>query len=802
MSRSRSPGALQDYSAKRDFAATPEPPPGPVRRRADARSGRFLVQKHAATRLHYDFRLEIDGVLKSWAITRGPSRDPADKRLAVRTEDHPLAYASFEGTIPEGHYGAGTVMLWDEGTFRVEGPSAAQALAEGKLHLHLSGERLMGEWTLVRIRGRPKETRENWLFIAVRPEGPAEDPTARHLTSIRSGRSMQQIEGGQTPPKPKRRAGGDAAPPPFQPFQLCGQVEAAPDGPGWIHEIKHDGYRAQLAVGGGRARIHLRSGSDATDRLPLLAEAGAALTQEPHLLDGELVVQDAEGRSSFGALQKALADEATGEVLFMAFDLLVADGRPITSQPLLHRKALLKDLLGAPNGPIRFSDHIEDAGPDVFRTACETGLEGIISKRADTPYRGRRSNDWVKVKCLRAGRFQVIGWLPSSSRIGFRSLLLARENGANLLYAGKVGTGFTTAGMAALAERLQALETDRPPVPVLAVAARGARWVKPGLAGDVGYAEITADGVLRHARWLGEAEGKTAMARTPSPARSAPAAPRISNRDRIIFPAIGGTKGDLADYVQAMAPHILVHAARRPLSLVRCPEGVGGDCFFQKHAGPGFDAVRQTRADSKGQRWIYVDDAAGLLACVQMGSIEFHGWGSRVGSLDNPDRLVIDLDPDEALPFADTVAAARHIRDLLADMGLVTFPMLSGGKGIHVIAPLDGSCRWPAVKDFARRFALALETADPDRFVATARKSGRTGRIFVDWLRNQKGATAVLPWSARARPEASVAVPLDWAALDRATASNAWSITDRDALQQLAADQSGWGQADQPLPAI
>lgn len=794
---SRPPAALADYAAKRDFTATPEPAPARVKGGADPREGRFVVQKHAATRLHYDFRLEIDGVLKSWAITRGPSTDPADKRLAVRTEDHPLAYAGFEGTIPEGHYGAGTVMLWDEGTFRVDGPTASDALAEGKLHLHLNGTRLKGEWALVRIRGRPGETRENWLFIAV-GEGAPDGLAARHLTSVRSGRSMQAIAGKATAPKRRPAA---KAPPAFRPFQLCGQSERAPDGPGWLHEIKHDGYRAQAALGGGTARVHLRSGADATHRLPSLEAAFAALADTPHLIDGELVVQDAGGRSSFGLLQRALADGNDTAILFMAFDLLVADGRDTAALPLTVRKAALDALLAGARGPIRLSTHEDSDGPALFRAACEHGLEGIISKRADAPYRGRRSNDWLKVKCIQRRRLAVIGWLPSTAGRGFRSLLLAERTGKGWRYAGKVGTGFSTAETESLSDRFSMLRTDRPPASVPPAAARGAQWVRPDIEGEIGYAEVTADGVLRHARWQGLAAAEAPMPNDQPPAKAGKL-PRISNRGRVIFPAAGLTKGDLADYVQAMAPHILAHAARRPLSLVRCPEGVGGECFFQKHATAGFEGVHQTRADAKGRRWIHVEDAVGLLACVQMGTIEFHGWGSRVGALDSPDRLVIDLDPDEALPFSATRDAATHVRDLLADMGLVSFPMLSGGKGVHVVVPLDGSRRWPAVKDFARRFALALEAADPDRFIASARKAGRTGRIFVDWLRNQKGATAVMPWTVRARPNASVACPLDWSELAEATASDMRTIGDLDQLMADAKRLATWGRADQSLPDI
>jgi bifunctional non-homologous end joining protein LigD len=547
--------------------------------------------------------------------------------------------------------------------------------------------------------------------------------------------------------------------------------------------------------------------------MPGLAVALGTLGPHRLLIDGELVVQDSEGRSRFGLLQAALADGDDTPIRFMAFDLLAEGDSNLEQLPLAERKARLKAAIEGRSDRLLYSDHIEGEGDSLFSEACRLGLEGIVSKRADAPYRGRRTADWLKVKCAVSADFRIVGWLPSDARMGFRSLLLASGESKALRYAGKVGTGFTGPEMEALLDRLGPLETKEPPVSAPRTAVRGARWVRPELEAEVGYAEITAEGVLRHARFLrlrDPADRDPPPARKPpvrnkeSPmaraAKAPPGLPAISSRDRIVFPEAGLSKGDLADWYVRAAPHILAQAGHRPLSLVRCPDGIAGKCFFQKHSGDGFTGVRETRADAEGKRWLYVDDAAGLLGCVQMGAIEFHGWGSRVGALDRPDRLVFDLDPDEGLPFIRTADAALELRDLLAEMGLASFPMLSGGKGVHVVIPLDGSARWPAVKDFAHRFATALETRAPGRYTARAAKAGRTGRIFIDWMRNQKGATSVMPWTVRARPAASVAVPLSWGDLGTAGSAAAYTLADPDRIIAHAERLTGWGQPGQPLP--
>lgn len=806
---------LARYREMRDFSRTSEPS-GDTKVKAGQR---FVVQKHAATRLHYDFRLELEGVLVSWAVTRGPSANPDDKRLAVRTEDHPIDYATFEGTIPQKEYGGGTVMLWDTGRWEpVPGKDPKQTLAEGHLHFVLHGQRMKGEWILVRLKPRPGEKRENWLLRKVEDEhaGGSDDLVGRHLTSVESGRTLDQIAAGTPVKKPRARKPGSQLPP-FQPVQLAALVDHVPTGRDWLHEVKFDGYRTLIAIGGGAARAYTRSGLDWSDKFASLVEAARALPCDSALIDGEAVVLMDDGRTSFQSLQAALKG-APDRIDYFAFDLLMIDGDDLTGQPLRARKARLETLLGKGSGRIRYSDHIAGSGEALFDKFCEKGLEGVISKRADARYVGARNGAWVKTKCTRHEALAIVGWLPSDKTRGFRSLLLGRDDGGVLRYAGKVGTGFGEAEMARLQKLLAPLESATPTVEAPRAAVRGARWVKPELAANVAYGEITGDGVLRHPSYLGletatppdrvtPKQAKTkAPPKAPPPAK--PSGVKISNRDRILFPEAGISKGQLADHYDAVAGIMLPWVARRPISLVRCPQGRAKQCFFQKHdAGSFGDTVRRvaiTEKDGDEADYLYVEDAAGLLTCIQMGTIELHGWGSTVDTLEQPDRLVIDLDPDEGLDFRAVADAAARIRDLLSDMGLTSFPMATGGKGIHVVVPLVPAAQWPAVKDFARRLATALAQTDSERFTATMAKAQRKGRIFIDWLRNQRGATAVMPYSVRARENGPVAAPLTWEELRTLDTPAHWRVGDADELVARAASRelAGWGRADQALPDL
>ena len=837
---------LARYNAKRDFAKTPEPSGAPAGELATASGNGFMVQKHDATRLHWDFRLELDGVLKSWAVTRGPSLDPGEKRLAVRTEDHPLSYATFEGTIPKGEYGGGTVMLWDRGSWAsLKGKDPRKTLAEGHLHFTLAGERMKGEWLLIRLKPRGREKNENWLLRKIddAEAGGTDVLVETALTSVATGRTMEEIaagkvaklmqsspargggrrkpDGGVSPSRerdtPPTRAGaratspsrgGSKKMPPFTDPQLCTLVDAVPSGSGWLHEVKYDGYRALIAVGGGKAKVFTRSGLDWTDKFAGVAEAAAALPVRSALIDGEIVAFK-DGRPDFSTLKDAIA--AGGEMSCFAFDLLQLDGQDLTGLATVERKERLRPLIGA-DERLQFAEHILGPGEPLFRRMCAEGLEGVVSKRADAPYRGGRSKAWLKAKCIQRQEFVIVGWLPSDKKRGFRSLLLGVNGPDGLTYAGKVGTGFDAALMDDVAGRLAKLERAEPTVQAPRVHVRGARWVRPDLVAEVAYAEVTPDRLLRHASFLGLRGDKPAadvVAETPEPAPAAPtSAIKVSNRDRLIFPDSDVTKGDLADYYALIAPAMLPWVGHRPVSLVRCPQGRGKKCFFQKHDAGTFGEwvhhVPVREKDGHDEDYLYLDTADGLVACVQMGTIEFHGWGSRVDALERPDRLVFDLDPDEGLDFDDTKRAAEHLRDQLAELGLASFPLLSGGKGVHVVVPLKPEAEWPAVRDFAERFARALAQAEPDRFVAVMTKAKRVGRIFIDYLRNGRGSTAIMPYAARTRAGAPVAAPVSWTELRQLDTAARWGVRDGAALLKRADSRAlqGWGVADQVLPDL
>ncbi len=830
------PDPLARYNAKRDFAKTAEPA-GTL---APGNGNSFMVQKHDATRLHWDLRLEIDGVLKSWAVTRGPSLDPGEKRLAVRTEDHPLSYATFEGTIPAAEYGGGTVMLWDRGSWSpIKGKSASD-LDKGHLHFVLDGERMKGEWLLIRLKPRAREKRENWLLRKIddAAAGGTDTLVDEALTSVSTGRTMAEIADGKRvtksrrppPPSSRRKPGSraksaaadtldpglrqdDAALPDFRDPQLCTLVDAVPTGSAWLHEVKYDGYRALVAVANGTAKVFTRTGLDWTDKFAGIAAAAATLPVRSALIDGEIVAYK-NGHPDFSTLKDAISNG--GDMTLFAFDLLELDGEDLTGLSNLDRKARLEPLIPGDDDRLRYSDHVVGAGEQLFETMCREGLEGIVSKRADAPYAGKRTKAWLKVKCTHRQEFVIVGWLPSDKKRGFKSLLLGVRDGKGYRYAGKVGTGFDQALMTELRDKLEALDRKTPTVDAPKAAVRGAKWVTPKLVAEIAFAETTPDGVLRHSSFIGLREDKAAkdvVAETPAPvpdAADAVPATRITvtSRDRVLFDESDVTKGDLADYYAAVSGIMLPFAGSRPISLVRCPQGRSRACFFQKHdAGSFGDAVHQVpirEKDGSTEDYLYVDDADGLVACVQMGTIEFHGWGSSVAALEKPDRLVFDLDPDEGLAFSDTKAAAEHLKTQLAELGLVSFPLLSGGKGVHVVVPLTPDAEWPAVKDFADRFARALAGAEPDRFVATMAKARRKGRIFIDWLRNQRGATAVMPYSARARAGAPVAAPVSWTELRDIDTAARWGVRDVDELIARVNSRAlkGWGVADQVLPDL
>ena len=817
---------IETYNRKRDFSKTAEPKGRKLKGKGDS----FVVQKHDASRLHWDFRLELDGVLKSWAVPKGPSIDPDDKRLAVRTEDHPLDYGTFEGVIPKGEYGGGTVMLWDQGRWLPEpGKDPLKTIEEGHLHFELEGERMKGEWVMFRLKGRPGDRQEPWMLKKVadefaKPEE-GEALVEEGVTSVTTGRTMAEIaagadvwrsnRGGRKGGRQKRKAG--TAPPKFQPPQLATLVDAVPTGNDWIHEYKYDGYRLLLSTGGGTATAWTRKGNDWTDKFRAIVKAAADLPAGC-LIDGEAVALGKDGKPDFQLLQATLKG-GDADLAFYAFDLLVDRGKDIRKLPNLERKERLAALLKAVPAPIIYGDHVVGKGEALFDAICAEGGEGIISKKASASYRGERSRNWLKVKCIQRQEFVIIGWQASEKRRGFRSLHLAAREGRKLTYAGKVGTGFNNALIQELSDRMKPLAVDNPAADIPRAARRGSHWIEPKLVAEIAFTEFTSDGVLRHPSFIALREDKAAnevvrekAEHLPKSAKKAeePTAEsfgiKISNPDRVIYPGDKLTKGDLADYYAAIEALMLVDMARRPISLIRCPQGRAKHCFFQKHdsgtMGEHVKHVPIKEKDGSVEDYLYVEDARGILACVQMGTIEFHGWGSRVKPLEKPDRLVFDLDPDVGLDFGKVKKAAVRLQALLADLGLITFPMLTGGKGIHVIAPLDASVTWPKVKDFAERFSRAIAEAEPEIFTANIRKNQRKGRIFLDWLRNQRGATAVMPYSARAREGAPVAAPIAWEELDSFKGGNAFSIRDADRLLERAGSKllAGWGEAEQALP--
>ncbi len=779
---------LGEYNARRDFDSTGEP----VGKRARARrSGlKFLVQKHDATRLHYDFRLEWDGVLLSWAVTRGPSADTGEKRLAVRTEDHPLSYADFEGTIPKGEYGGGTVMLWDQGTWQPEG-DPDEGLKDGKLSFTLQGSRMKGSWALVRMRG--KEKRENWLLIKHRDDYATNEPdglTEGAVTSITTGRDMAAIARGADaaePPAPDVTRKGKR--PGFRAVQLATLFDRAPDGDDWLHETKFDGYRALVALGKGGTRMFTRSGKDWTDRFAALAGTFDPVPCDAALIDGEVMAANIEG-SAFSALQSALSEGAA--LVFYAFDLLALDGKDMTDLPQeKRRKRLAKLLSGVPkDGALRLSEHVVGNGPEIFAHACKAGAEGIISKRIDAPYRGRRTKMWRKVKCSKRQEFVIGGYSPSD-KAGrpFASLLIGTYDGERLRYVGRVGTGFAEADF----ERLQAAMTARKTAPFDKVpddVARGAHWVRPDLVAEVEFAEFTTDGIVRHGSYLGLREDKQASkVRVEAPMEDEMEETVlgivISSAGRRVFPDGGCTKLDVARHYARVGERMIELAGHRPVSLFRCPGGLEQPCFFQKHGGGGMpdslSHIAIEESDGETANYLYTTRPESLVAAAQMGTVEFHIWGARTDRLERPDRLVFDLDPDEGLDWTEVRKAAFDVRDVLARLGLKSGAIVTGGKGVHVWIPLRRTRDWDTVKLFAKTFAHVMADKSPDHYTATMSKKKRKGRIFIDWLRNERGATAIAPYSLRARKGAPVAVPVTWEEFEGLKAANAFRMADMDA---------------------
>jgi bifunctional non-homologous end joining protein LigD len=873
---------LDEYKRKRDFRVTAEPE-GHVHPTGDVLS--FCIQKHAASHLHYDFRLELDGVLKSWAVPKGPSLDPSVKRLAVHVEDHPIEYGVFEGIIPQKEYGGGTVMLWDRGTWTPD-DDAHKGYRKGHLRFHLRGERLSGGWHLVRSRRGEEGQKEQWLLFkddddVARAEAEG-IVTEEFMTSVDTGRTMEEIaadkdaswdsrapaaramtrhgkpsKGKSAGAAKKPAARGSAAskkaadspapavagakkaafPRPFTP-QLATLVDEVPAGNDWIHELKYDGYRLVAMVQRGKTRLITRNGNDWTDKFPAVADALAALPAKSAVLDGELVVLTERGTTSFQALQNVLSSGRGGELVFYAFDLPYLDGMDLRPAALLDRKEALRGLLAGDGGIVRFSDHIQGAGGEFYRQACGMGLEGIISKRADSRYVHKRNNDWLKVKCLLRQEFVIGGYTePRGSRSHFGALLLGvHDDRGDLVYAGKVGTGFDESRLRDVYARLQSLERDDSPFVNHGRRGRkpaGVHWIDPKLVCEIAFTEWTDEGILRHPVFQGLREdkpardvvrenpahlpaGETAAAESDAPKRAGrsraaehaasraadrdtPPAPRsrpvppstrrtsprrgkgedaevlgvrITSPEKVLYPALGITKLELAHYYETVGPWILPYIADRPLTLVRCPDGVGGECFYQKHGDQHFhESIGRTRIpenDGELKVYTYVDSAAALVGMVQMGVIELHTSNARRDNFERPDRFVIDLDPATDVPWARTVASAFQVRDRLAEIGLDSWVKTTGGKGLHVVVPLARRAEWDEIKDFTRAFSNDLSARNPGKYLTKANIAARKGKIFIDYLRNGRGATAISAFCVRSKPTAAISVPLTWEELSPA----------------------------------
>jgi bifunctional non-homologous end joining protein LigD len=879
--------SLREYNRKRDFRKTPEPAGGKAR----STPGRqFVIQKHAASRLHYDFRLELDGTLKSWAVPKGPSLDPSVKSLAVLVEDHPLEYGGFEGVIPKGEYGGGTVMVWDRGTWTPEG-DASQAFKRGKLKFQIHGEKLHGGWTLVRMSGRAGEDGKNWLLMKHRDREARPDAKTDILTrkqrSVISNRTMEQIAadadrvwssrngaaaGQNAKPgasaarsrnkpssrsrartlTPRRTATGgkrsigslakfagsltDARratqPATFKP-QLATLAIKVPDGDRWLHELKFDGYRILTFIEGGKVRLVTRQGKDWTARFRSVADAFAQLPVKRAILDGEMVALDDEGISDFQRLQNSLKRGDDAALVFYLFDVPHFEGWDLTATPLIERKELLSRLLAhqAESDPrLRYSDHIRGQGEQILQHACQGALEGIVSKLADAGYRQARSTAWLKVKCLKRQEFVIGGFTrPSGSRVGFGALLLGYYDGDELIYCGRVGTGFTHASLRQLKVELNKRKSSEPPFknPPTGSNRRGVTWVRPELVGEVEFTEWTDDGLLRHPSFHGLREDNSPrrvvreeprMPRTTnhqardrrsqnksagaSPAKSihgnardgdaAVAGVRISHPNRVIYPDKKLTKLHLAQFYEQIAEWILPHIAGRPLTLVRCPAGSQGECFYQKHlTGSLPDEIHgvMIREKNKSEEYPVIDNVAGLVSLVQMGVLEIHPWPAREDDVERPDRLVFDLDPGEGVAWKAVVQGAKDVRDFLDELGLTSFLRTSGGKGLHVVVPLSRRNTWEELKAFAKGFADEMVASSPSKYIATMSKAKRRGKVYIDYLRNQRGATAIASYSTRARPGAPVATPLAWDELSVRTKSDAFNVTNLSKrLADLRAD--------------
>jgi bifunctional non-homologous end joining protein LigD len=830
---------LERYRSMRNFSITAEPQ-GQQHQIQSKQQGElpFVIQKHAATRLHYDFRLGWRGVLKSWAVTKGPSYYPGDKRLAVEVEDHPIEYGGFEGVIPKGQYGGGTVMIWDQGTWSPQPgyTDIDEGLRKGSLKFILKGSKMHGKWTLVRMRGKAaSEGKPNWLLIKEHDEferAQGDEPIIEEApNSAVTGRSIEQIaqhedhvwdssktkDGDawyrkesdvETGAKVKldRRAlkkGVAEELPKFVEPQLAISANTPPSSTGWLHELKLDGYRIQARKDGRKVQLLTRKGLDWTHRMRTIASQIADLSVKQALLDGEVVVLLDNGTTSFADLQAAFQEGAKLPLTYFVFDLLHLDGHNLRTLPLRQRKELLSGVVSDAGEFVRFSDHIEADGKELFRKACELHAEGIVSKKADGLYVSGRTSDWLKLKCIHEQEFVIGGFtLPSKGTYGVGALLLGYYENGDLIYAGRTGTGFTQKTHRALRAQLDRIKELKTPFhgSFPADAKRGAIWVKPELVAQVTFASWTADGLVRQAAFKGIREDKSPLEvqreapnsleprdqRKKAETRGAAVKPRaksatqprskvtethihLTHPEKIIDKDSGVTKSELADYYWQIAPYILPHIENRPLALVRCPDGTGRQCFYQKHINqtvpPGINSIEVPEKSGESEGYITLSTPEAIAGLAQMGVLEIHPWGSCNENLERPDRLIFDLDPDESISWKVLADSAAEVREQLKGLGLVGFLKTTGGKGLHITIPIQPDHEWPQVKEFTHRFVLAMEQLNPKLYLTKMTKAARKGKIYLDYLRNERGATAVAPFSPRARAGVNVSLPLSWSDL-------------------------------------
>jgi bifunctional non-homologous end joining protein LigD len=852
---------LAHYRSMRNFGITEEPSGN--RAAPSATELPFCVQKHAASHLHYDFRLAWNGVLKSWAVSKGPSYFTGDKRLAVQVEDHPIEYGGFEGIIPKGQYGGGTVMLWDQGTWEPQAayPDVDAGLKDGSLKFILHGTKLKGKWALIRMGGKwAKEKKPNWLLIKEHDEyEKKEDDTAiteAAAKSVVTGRTMDEIASNADHVwNSKKTNSGDQAwfrsnskektnkanssdlvikikqwlrtlpkhtQPGFISPQLATMAEVPPSEIGWLHELKLDGYRMQVRKDGEYVQVFTRTGLDWTKRVPFIAKGIARLPVEKATLDGELVVVAPNGTTSFADLQVSMQEGSGNSLTYFAFDLLHVDGHDTRSLSLKERKEMLAELLrGVDSDQLRLSEHIETGGAELLREACKLQAEGIVSKRAAAKYSSGRTIDWIKTKCLHEQEFVVGGYtLPANGIRGVGALLVGYFEENKLIYAGRTGTGFTQKIHQILRDKLESLsQTESPFESLTSEARKSAKWVVPELVVQVRFATWTADNLVRQAAFLGIREDKTAnevvreepdrsigpkrthsrakigskadshTSTKRSPAKSQSNDPnerapvRLTHPDKVLDSSSGMTKQMLADYYRNIAEWLLPHIAGRPVSLVRCPDGIGKQSFFQKHVNAtlpknitGVDVPN--RKTGAIEQYIEVDTREALASLAQLGVLELHPWGSKSDDLEHPDRLIFDLDPDEDLKWQEVTKSAEEVRVRLKTLGLESFVKTTGGKGLHVVAPIEPKHTWSEVKEFARIFATAMEKDAPERYLTKMTKSARRGKIYVDFLRNEREATSVAAYSPRARPETNVSMPLSWAELKRSGVRPVFRVVD------------------------